>query len=89
MQLWLDFFSEQLSCVGIDNKVSGEGFVMLGLDGMVVDKIWSKRTSSDGLGDPIFSPKVSLGQQGHSQLRSLVLQIGARPRHWHLQHSCP
>lgn len=66
-------------CVGVDNKVWGEaGFVMLWLDDTVVGRIWSKRTSSDGLRKPIFSPKVRLGQQGHSLLRST--------RDWHPQH---
>lgn len=45
---------------------------MLGLDGIVGGQIQSKRTSSDGLGDPTFSPKASLEQQGHRTLRSLA-----------------
>lgn len=67
-------------CVGVDNKVWGEaGFVMLQLDGMVVGGIWSKRTSSDGLREPLFSPKVNiLGQQGHRLLRST--------KDWHPRH---
>lgn len=59
--------------MGVGNKIWGEaGFVMLGLDDMVIDRIWSKRSSGDGLGDPIVSTKARLGQQGHCPLRSLV-----------------
>lgn len=45
---------------------------MLGLDGIVGGQTQSKRTSSDGLRDPTFSPKARLEQRGHSTLRSLA-----------------
>lgn len=31
--------------------------MILGSNSMVVGRFWSKRTSSDGLGDPTFSPQ--------------------------------
>lgn len=72
--------------MGVGNKIWGKQ-ALLGLDGMVVDQIWSKRPSSDGLGDPIVSMKARLGQQGHSHLRLWFLWIRTRSRHWRLEDS--
>lgn len=72
----------------LDNRTWGEaGFVTLELNNMVAGWSWSNKTSSDWLRDPTFSPKATVGQQGHSPLTSLGLWIRTRPRHWNPQHS--
>lgn len=63
------------------NNRGEAGFVIPGLNNMVAGWSWSKRTSSDWLGDPTFSPKVRFGQQDLSPLRSLGLWIRTRPSH--------
>lgn len=55
----------------LDNRAWGEaGFVTLELNNMVAGWSWSNKTSSDWLRDPTFSPKATVGQQGHSPLKS-------------------
>lgn len=59
---------------GGGNRVWGEaGFVVLGLNGVVIGQIWNKKMSSDGLRDLTFFPKARLEHQGHSPLSSLGL----------------